>query len=257
MNFVPFSGNAIEAFTSRFLVRFKNIKDSAFDMKKYLCLLLILVVACTQVPDETYEELEINETELIEEPEKEPEKQPERVEPELQMSTRLSAILEESERVSQYEYTKRTGNKVVTFYVDGEKIKAEYPDMQSYKEFEYLKVFVDRDQETAFLVCDDVGDCKGTKAYEVDYSDFEFETPKDVIEKIEYAVITEETQLENKDCVVISNVNDEQERIWIWEYWGMPLKSETIKNGKTTIVEYRNLVVGPVDAGMPDGLEVL
>ncbi|NLB18936.1 MAG: hypothetical protein GX825_09475 [Syntrophomonadaceae bacterium] len=48
--------------------------------------------------------------------------------------------------------------------------------------------------------------------------------------------------------------------MWIWKDYGLPLKVETIVEGESLVIEYKNINIGEIDDSMfelPAGIEVM
>lgn len=196
------------------------------------------------------------------EPEPEVEVQPE-PEPEPEMSDELKEILANNEKVTSFEYRySGPGEKQITYHVKGNLMRGSYASKREYEKFIYYRIYLNLKDETAYLVCDDIDECKVKKALTANYDEFAPpDTPLDVVRKIQYAEITERTQLDNKNTAVVSYVNEDgnQEKMWIWEYWGMPLKREVSVGGTKDTYEYDGLVINSVtdgDVTMPIDVEL-
>lgn len=230
--------------------------------RKIACVILligIMLVGCATTKEVESVEPEpqaVVEPEVVEEPE--PETVPEPEEPE--MSDELVELLGKHTKVTKYSYTYKEGTDAFPVEVDGSRQKITYGSMKQHGSFEYYDIYLDSEKRTAFLVCGDMKDCKGRFAMEVDYSDFEIFTPFEAVARVNNGEITEHTQLQNRNSAVISYINEQKnlERMWVWEYWGMPMKREITSGGTKKNIYYDNLVIpATVDVEMPEGLEII
>lgn len=93
----------------------------------------------------------------------------------------------------------------------------------------------------------------------------EFQQPTEYTDNIdpELVKIVETTMYEGLKCKVMILTNDqdqEEMKMWISEEYGIPLRVETMEDGSKTIVEYKNLEVGPIPDDVftiPQGVEIL
>ncbi len=210
-----------------------------------LFVIAIFVVGCA--PPEVEPGAE-SEAETQPEAEVQPEAEPE---PEVvqEMSDELKGVLEKNENVKSFEYRYSGPEEIqIAYSVKGDLIKGSYQSFKKYNDFKYYDIYMNTMDETAYLVCYDVIECKGKKALTVPFEDFDPVTPLEFVRTIEYGVITEHTQVDNKNTVVVSftNADGNQERVWIWDYWGMPLKREVSVGGEKEIYYYNGLVVNTV-----------
>ena len=224
-------------------------------MKKLIAILLIILLfGCTQEP--------VAEQEVSEEPMQEDlPLEAEIIEPpEEPLAQEITALFARNSKITSYEYIyKGDSPQTITYYIKGEKIWASYPQVQEYGGFEFYDVYMD--SKIATLICADVDKCKGKKAKEAPLSKFVPITPLEIISQISNGEITETTQIENRDTSVVSytNADGNQERIWIWDYWGIPVKREITKTDSKEVIAYDNLVVNSVkdeQVTLPDDLEM-
>ena len=208
-----------------------------------------------EVVEEPVIEEEIEHAPEVEEPEPEPEPE---------MSQELIDLLENSNKVKSFEYRyKAPGVIQATYWFRGDNVKVSYKAMQKHNDFYYYDVYINTAEETVYLICDDFDDCKGKKGTTANYLDFEPpRTPWMIVQSIEYGTISEHTQIDNKDTVVVNFVNVEgnQEKLWVWEYWGMPLQREVMEDGTKQMYYYDDVVVNGVkdeDFDMPDDIEMI
>lgn len=210
------------------------------------------------------------EPEVVEEPEPEPQPEPIVVEPEpepvikKEMTDELKAIIAKSSRVNSMEFRYRSpAEKQITYWFKGDLVKGSYISLREYNDFSYYHVYLNTKDKTAYLVCDDYIECRGNKAMAVAYSMFAPpDSPLDVVNSIEFGQITEHTQIDNKDSVIVSHINPDgnQERLWIWKFWGLPLQFEVTQAGEKVMYYYNGLVVNGVmdgDVTMPTNLELI
>lgn len=231
-------------------------------MKKIIIFLIISLffIGCSQNERQVGEDEEpvIALPEKIEPVEEQIAVQPPEVPQPPQMSEQLQEVIDKSSKVTSLQYLYRSPKgEVITYYIKGDKIKATFSSMQMLDGFEYYHIYMD---ETAYLVCDRMTECKGLKAKEVDISEFVPISPLQIVQSIEFAEITEETQIDNKNTVVVTYTNTEGniQKLWIWDFWGIPLKAEETIRGDVLVTKYDNLVPNIVkesDITMPENLE--
>lgn len=180
------------------------------------------------------------------------------------ISAELQGILNNNQKVKSFMYRYTSPNTMqVTYYFKGDKIRATYSEIKDHNEFPYYHIYFNTAEETAYLACDDVMECKGKKALSVDFDEFKPEaSPLEVIQALEYGEITEHTQIDNKDSAIVryTNAMGNEERIWIWEFWGMPLQREVKVRTGTEMFYYNGLVINGVvdsDVDMPSDLELI
>lgn len=207
-----------------------------------------------EVVEEPYEEIIEHAPEVVE---PEPEPVPE-------MSEELIEILANSDKVKSFEYRYNApGIKDATYWFKGDLSKATYSSMQRHNDFDYYHVYVNTEEKTAYLVCDDAIECKGKKGMAVNYLDFEPpRTPWMIVKSIEYGTISEHTQIDNKNTAVVNFVNSEgnTEKLWVWEFWGMPLQREVFENGAPQTYSYDDLIINGVkdeDVTIEDDIELI
>ncbi|MBS1267289.1 MAG: hypothetical protein MAG795_01261 [Candidatus Woesearchaeota archaeon] len=241
-------------FTMSYSERFKYKLASEFiTMKKILAIILmILLIGCTKEPDtqpEPAEQVEV-ETQVVE-PE-EPEVEP--------LDEDIKELFARNSKIKSYEYMYRGVSPIIiNYYVRGENIKISHPQLQKYDGFEFYDVYLG--SKEAYLVCDKVDECKGRKSKIVGLSNFAPTTPMQIVSQIDNGEITETTQIENRDTSVISYTNQDgnSERVWIWDYWGLPVKREIITDDGKIVIEYDNLVVNSVkedQVTLPEDLDL-
>ena len=195
---------------------FTQIFIGGINMDKLKILFIVLVAlmfigGCAQPEPEVIEEQE-QEVEYAPEPEPEPAPEPE-------MDVELVKILENSNKVKSFYYRyEAPGANSISYWFKGDMVKASYNKLQKYNDFWYYHVYVDTEEETAYLVCDDFDQCKGKNGISANYQDFiPPVTPWMIVQSIEFGTISEKTQIDNKDTAVVNFANAEgnQERLWI------------------------------------------
>jgi hypothetical protein len=219
--------------------------------------LLIFIVGCA-VPEDTAPQ---DNGPAANEP------QQEQVEPEpakTELSQELTDLLAKSAKYSSYEYVyQSTENAKYTakHYVNGDKLRIKYDRIQKYDNFYYFDIYLDKAKGLAFLICDDVEDCKGTKGREVMFDEFNMETPKEVVSHIDNGEKVDETEWDSKKTIVVSYTNKDSndEKIWLDKFSGLPVKREIWKGDTKTTITYNQLVTNPVQptsVDLPTGLEM-
>ncbi|MBW2971156.1 hypothetical protein KY320_03275 [Candidatus Woesearchaeota archaeon] len=220
----------------------------------------LFVIGCTvEQPEPVVPEKESEPVVVDQEPEV-TEVQPEPEPPQLEMSEELLGILAKNDRVQRLEYTFKDSDGTYKAYIDGNRQKILYAKIQRQGDFEYNSIYLDAGKRTAYLACITEEDCEYLRAIEVDYGDFEITTPLQVVNAMEYGEITERPQLDNKNTVVVSYTNPQgnAERMWLWDYWGVPLQREITSGGKKSMIVYGSLVVnGAVDVELPKRIEII
>ncbi|MEM2932886.1 MAG: hypothetical protein QW622_01600 [Candidatus Pacearchaeota archaeon] len=124
------------------------------------------------------------------------------------------------------------------YKVKGNKIKVELMHMYRFNKTDYYDVvYLDTNEKKAKAYCELDRDCYAIKdrEYEVGFAYYYRNTPLDWIEKLKNAkdFVKLNTELiENKQSVHYSfTLENKSGEVWIWEYWGLPLK--IILNGKS------------------------
>ena len=218
-------------------------------------MILLLVVGCSKPAEKQTQ------------PEVKPE-QPsgESVQPEVQkseLSQELKDILAKNANIKNFEYIYSENlADTSTYSVLGDKIKIAYGSRQMFNNFVYYTIYIDGAAKKEYLVCDVAEECKGVKALEITYGTFGKESPLEVIRRLDNGEITERTQIDNKNTVVVAYTNSDgdAERIWIWDFRGMPLKREMNKAGVKTTIAYDKMVINSLseqDVTLPKGIEMV
>ena len=182
-----------------------------------------------------------------------------------ELSQDIKDILAKTSKVKSFSYiysenlAGTTGTS--TYSVLGGKLKISFGPKQTYNNFNYYDIYIDRLNKLEYLVCANELECKGKKALNVTYGTFGKETPLDAANKIDNGQITERTQIDNKNTAIIfyKNAQGMDEKVWVWDFYGMPLKREIQVNGQKLTIFYDNLVINLVedaDVTMPSGLEM-
>jgi hypothetical protein len=181
------------------------------------------------------------------------------------LSQEILDLIAKSKGVSSYEYTYKNSENSYdssNHYVKGDKLRMIYGSMRLYNKFSYYDVYIDKTKGLAYLVCQDVVNCKGKKGKEVMYPEFNHATPLEVLAGVNNGEKVEETEVGARKAWVISYINPDgdAEKIWLWTYKGMPLKREIIRDNKKITINYDNLVVDPqteTSVELPSGLEMM
>ncbi len=92
-----------------------------------------------------------------------------------------------------------------------------------------------------------------------------FQNPTEYTGNIDPTVldIVETTTYEGLKCIVMVLVNtqgQEELKMWVSEEYGIPVRVETMEGGIKTIIEYKNLKVGPIAADVfqvPQGVQIV
>ncbi len=180
-----------------------------------------------------------------------------------ELSQDIADILAKNQKIKsmQYIYSENLSG-TATYYVVGDMLKLSYGPRQKYDGFEYYMIYADGTKGEEYLVCDKVDECKGVKGKKIGYGTFLTESPLSVIRKLDNGQITERTQINNMNTVVIDYTNSEghQERIWVWDYWGIPLKREITIGSKKTTIAYDSMVINQLseqDVTLPKSVELV
>jgi hypothetical protein len=177
------------------------------------------------------------------------------------MSDELKAILAKNARVNSYQYIYRDPNRnVETHYVNGYRLKVVFSSLQYIGNFSYNLIYLDYALNTSFIVCDRVQECGGVKGRMMPWDDYRRLTPLALIKGMQYGEITETTQIGKMNTVVVmyNNTQGQAEKMWIWDYWGMPMRWEmTDKSGTKMRTDYEEMVINsvePIDVIIPDNM---
>ena len=218
--------------------------------------MLFLVVGCVPKPAETQ-----NQNEQTAPPAEQP-AAPEQPAPKPELSQDIKDILAKTSKVKSFSYIYSENLAgTASYYVMGDKLKISYGPKQIYNSFNYYDIYIDRLDKKEYLVCNKDSECKGKLGTNITYGTFGKETPLDIANKIDNGQITERTQIDNKNTAIVfyTNSNGEEERVWLWDFYGLPLKREIQRNGKTLTILYDKLDVNLVEAPdvtLPSGLEM-
>ncbi|MFH1399115.1 MAG: hypothetical protein ABIG95_03310 [Candidatus Woesearchaeota archaeon] len=225
-------------------------------MKVFLLIIVAMIlVSCTEQAD-----IPIVETE----PEPEPLvniTEPVLVQP--QMNSELKALIAKADKVKGMEYNLKSTEQVAFYKVSGAKTKISFSQRQKHNDYWYFDIYLDDEKQIAYLACAKDTDCDGKKtAMEASYNKYKTtETPLGIIEKLTVGEITERTQIDNRATAVVSYVWDNMPtKLWLWEYYGLPLRKQYVENGVTKTIDYANLVVRTVlesEVSLPAALEII
>lgn len=139
---------------------------------------------------------------------------------------------------------------VYTYWVYNDKIRIDLPMYDKYKGFQYTRVYLDLKEKTATGYCHTITWCdRPESSFEFDYEDYVNwipTTPLDKLEEIDNGEVVETVSVDRKESKGVRYINAQgkEEKIWLWTYYGVPLKY-TVENdeGELVTYEYRDLVV--------------
>lgn len=112
----------------------------------------------------------------------------------------------------------------------------------------YDSVYLDLAEKTVKAYCEDIEDCEDTDALiPVNYNDFIVETPLSLLRTIKYGEIKGSAMFGNREAIIIEFINEQgnKQRVWLWNYWGVPIKYEIYSADGERIkkVEYKGMIV--------------
>ncbi len=87
----------------------------------------------------------------------------------------------------------------------------------------------------------------------IENSEIDTTSPKDYLEEFAPANTTfiKKDLLDGKQCLVYEmKINGETSTVWIWEEFGLPLRTEMQQDGGKLTVEFKNLELGDIDDAM-------
>ncbi len=144
----------------------------------------------------------------------------------------------------QYIYVTSFDPAMNKYFVKGDGMKIELMKPVYNKTVLYDTIYLNLSSKEAKAYCERDDDCyKIKEAYDVSFAYYFKKTPLDWVEKLKEATnftkISTEI-VENKKSIHYSfMLNNKSGEVWIWEYYGLPLK--IILDGKT--YEFRTLAV--------------
>lgn len=230
-----------------------------------LAVLLVFAAGCSENAPEPENNLQGGNSEPEEAAEEESAEQEVPAPIETQLSQEITDILAKSEGISSFEYIYQQSDTAIytaNHYVLGDKMRIEYRSRQDYEGFMYYDIYIDKAEETAYLVCGDKTQCKGIKGKEVDFDEFNMETPIEVIPYIDNGEEIGVANVDGKATIIVNYYNKDgnSEKIWLWTYRGMPLKREITKGDTTLTIFYQSMVVNPADKTsleLPEEIEMV
>lgn len=183
------------------------------------------------------------------------ESQTENIKPAKQeMSKELKDLIAKADSVTslQYDYSSFVQGGVdvfIKFYIYGDKMKQVYPiKAGAHRPDErFDTVYLDLSKKTAKAYCEDADHCEDiTVLFSVDYNDYLVQTPLDMLNSIDYAEIVGSDMYDKKETKIVefNNKKGNTQKVWIWDYKGLPLKSEEYDQDDELIerVEYKDLI---------------
>ncbi|MDA8096172.1 MAG: hypothetical protein RDV00_00565 [Clostridia bacterium] len=67
--------------------------------------------------------------------------------------------------------------------------------------------------------------------------------------------------VDGKKCSVYKTTDEgSKAKVWLWEEYGFPIRVESLADGQTVVVEYKNIKVDDIPASMfelPAGVQVM
>lgn len=155
-------------------------------------------------------------------------------------------VLQQAKKTESLSYNYRgpeTGTAFHKLYVKGARIKIN-PQQKSRhlsKEDSYDSIYVDKLKETAKSYCDNRRCRFKGKKKDLDFDDYNYETPSEWLGKIETSEKIGEEVIESKK-VYKYKANDDM-IIWIETYYGMPLRVEH----QGSVYEFSKIAFNTVD----------
>jgi hypothetical protein len=203
--------------------------------------------------------------ETVQPPPVEPVVAPPVVPPKPVLNADIAALIAKTSKISSYQYIYKSSEDpkaASNYYIKADKIRIHYGSLQDINKFPYTDIYFDTTKRAATLVCTGYPECRGNRAKEVAYGDYKLDTPLEVVARINNGEITERPQIDNKNTVVIryNNTAHQPESIWLWEYYGIPLKREITQGSSKLVISYDKLVVDPnpeTAVDLPSGLEMV
>jgi len=176
----------------------------------------------------------------------------EEVEETPEMSQELMNLIAKSDKVESmdYSFSKVVESEPAIYmhvYVKGNKMKQEFPKESGVVQRKYTVVYLDISEKTAYAYCKEEWCDNKEASVPVSYGDFIKETPLSLLKSIDYAEIVGSEYYDKNEATIIQLTNDQGniEKIWVWEYRGIPLKYEVYDSAGEVIekVEYKGMVV--------------
>lgn len=182
------------------------------------------------------------------------------------ISPELQTLLDTANKkvpVPNYKYTLKVPKTAVVYHyvVYDDKVRIDLDDEVIYKGFKYDQVYMDLAGKTAKGYCRTTGEC-GLPGYKFEFENADYLKlvpilPHDKLAELDNGEVFETVSVGSKESLGVKYINmkGEQEKIWIWTYYGMPVKYSFMNaDGEEEVYEYSNLVVGSVresDVTMP------
>lgn len=162
----------------------------------------------------------------------------------------------------RYTFKGAKGQDVYTYHVYGDKVRIDLPMYSTYKGFQFTRVYLDLTEKTAEGYCHTQTWCDvpGTQ-FDFDYEDYLGwvpTTPLDKLHEIDNGEVVETVNVDRKESKGVRYINSKgiEEKIWIWTYYGMPIKySYDNEKGEKITFEFRDLVVNSLskaDVELPE-----
>ncbi len=160
-------------------------------------------------------------------------------------------LTKKADKIESLEYS-YDGVYDAHIYVKGNKMKQVFDPQRTEDRVQfYNAVYMDADEKTA------VGYCEGESCdydekkvvVSLEYDDFVAETPVNVINSIIKGAVQGKQMFDNKEVVVIERglENGMTETIWVWIYYGIPLKTEkSIGGQRISRTTYLGMIVNGV-----------
>lgn len=167
-----------------------------------------------------------------------------------ELTQELKNLFAKADKVENLEYFYKEAEKGAQYYVLDKNMKIVFPMKRQIArtDMHYDSVYIDLDKKTAVGYCEVDEDCplaEKNQPRELDINDFYLETPFDVLESIIYGEKESEETISGKRAIIVrfSLANGNIKRIWIWDYWGVPIRY-TIEDSDGNVirrVDYESL----------------
>ena len=188
--------------------------------------------------EEIEEQLEIEETPEVQEQE---------------MEDSVKELLTKAKtKVKSYSYTyfgPPDEAKGIDFTYKSNILKASYSSTQrDDRQNPYDTVYLDLNTKNATAYCETVGRCDNRDlAIQVNYDDHFRTMPFEILDSITFAVEKGNEQIDRKNAIILDFEDNTGKKgtIFIWEYWGMPLRV-IYTSPKSYKIEYREMAVNSV-----------
>ncbi len=155
----------------------------------------------------------------------------------------------------------RQSGNVDNVIVVNDKIKVSYFRILEEKGFKYNYLYLNDLNSEAFLYCEELAckDLNGT-AKKADFEKYRITTPIEHLLDLYKAKFVMDQQYDDLESVVLKQAGDETLELWVYEFYGIPLKVEKTTGESKVVLRFDNVIVNKYsqsDVTLPGSAQIV